>query len=79
MEAGRAIGVAPPACAAMAINSTLSRPIVPCSQSISTQSNPRCPAISAACGDGIITDRPIAGPDHETSRPGPAQPDGAAA
>ena len=39
------------ACAAIAISSTVSRLIVPCSQSISTQSKPRRPAISTICGD----------------------------
>lgn len=59
--AGRAIGVMPLASAAITISSTLSREIVPCSQSINTHSNPSRPIMSTICGDGIITDTPNAG------------------
>ena len=37
---GRAIGVMPTASQAMAISSTSASPMLPCSQSISTQSKP---------------------------------------
>jgi hypothetical protein len=58
---GRTIGVMPLASAAMIISSADSRVMVPCSQSISTQSNPAPAAISTSCGEGIITDMPSAG------------------
>jgi hypothetical protein len=58
---GLAIGVMPLASAAMIINSAVSKPMVPCSKSISTQSNPACAAISTICGDGIMIEQPSAG------------------
>ena len=51
----------PAASAAIAINSTLSTEIDPCSQSINAQSNPIRPTISTTCGEGNITDTPNAG------------------
>ncbi len=58
---GRAIGVMPTASAAIAITSTSPRPMLPCSQSISTQSKPAWPSISTTCGEGNITEQPSAG------------------
>src|SRR5688572_8459479 len=58
---GRTIGVMPEASAAITICSIVSRPMVPCSQSMSTQSKPMPAAISTICADGIITESPKAG------------------
>ena len=46
------------AVAAITISSTDSSEMVPCSQSINTQSNPAWPSISTSCGDGIMTEAP---------------------
>jgi hypothetical protein len=62
------MGVVSLASAAMIISSMLSSEMVPCSQSIKTQSNPNLPIISTTWGDGIITDTPNAGwPDSNPS------------
>ena len=59
------MGVMPAVSAAMTINSTLSREIDPCSQSIRTQSKPSRPTMSTMCGDGNMTETPNAGsPDR---------------
>ena len=58
---GRAIGVIPTVSAARTIVSALSGEMEPCSQSISTQSNPSLPTISTSCGDRNITETPKAG------------------
>src|SRR5262245_11990925 len=61
LDLGRTMGVTPLDSAAMIMSSTVSSVMVPCSQSISTQSKPRPPAISTSCGEGIITESPKAG------------------
>ena len=58
---GRAIGAISAATVAGASDSTWCGLMDPCSQSMSVQSNPRCPTISAICGEGIITETPITG------------------
>ena len=58
---GRPIGVMPTASQAIAISSTSAGPMLPCSQSINTQSKPANPSISTTCGEGNITEQPSAG------------------
>ena len=55
------MGVMPTASHAIAISSTSAGPMLPCSQSISTQSKPAMPSISTICGEGNITEQPNAG------------------
>ena len=57
---GRAIGVMPTASQAIAISSMSAGPMLPCSQSIRTQSKPAMPSISTICGEGNITEQPSA-------------------
>src|SRR5262249_8756119 len=58
---GRAMGVMPAASQAIAISSTSLAPMLPCSQSMSTQSKPAHPNISTICGEGNMTEQPGAG------------------
>src|SRR5215831_16845063 len=58
---GRAMGVMPAASQAIAISSTSLAEMLPCSQSMSTQSNPAHPNISTICGEGNMTEQPRAG------------------
>ena len=65
LTGGLAMGVTPAVSAAMTMSSTLSIPIDPCSQSMSTQSKPSRPTMSTIWGDGIMTETPNAGsPDR---------------
>src|SRR5262249_38111695 len=58
---GRAMGVMPAASQAIAISSTSLAEMLPCSQSMSTQSNPAHPNISTICAGGEKTEQPSAG------------------
>src|SRR5215472_4824195 len=58
---GRAMGVMPAASQAIAISSTSLAEMLPCSQSMSTQSKPAHPNISTICGEGNMTEQPSAG------------------